>query len=128
MRSHATTDADWLWSFGDFTKINIMAGDLGGELDPHGATGLGNPVGGNVTTNASGQDVSYEEWMKYVTAMSPVEASLIRCSSYMSANQFCLRICIAENSTVSAAEQCQHTLDEMGCEWVMPGESVESAS
>lgn len=30
---------------GDFTKINIAAGDAGGELDPHGATGNGNPIG-----------------------------------------------------------------------------------
>lgn len=49
---------------GDFTKINIANGDFGGELDPHGATGDGNPVGGNVTANATGQDVHYEEWMK----------------------------------------------------------------
>jgi hypothetical protein len=26
---------------GDLTKINIPAGDAGGELDPHGATGNG---------------------------------------------------------------------------------------
>ena len=45
-------------------------------------------------------------------------------TSYMSYNQFCLRICIAENSTYSAALECQHTLDEMGCQWVMPGECV----
>lgn len=94
--------------FGDFTKINIQANDEGGELDPHGATGDGNPVGGNVTANATGQDVSYQEWM-----------------NYMSANQFCLRICISENATYSAALQCQHTLDEMGCEWVMPGDYTE---
>lgn len=50
--------------WGDFTKINIAAGDFGGELDPHGATGDGNPVGGNVTANATGQDVHYQEWMK----------------------------------------------------------------
>jgi len=49
---------------GDLTKLNIAANDEGGELDPHGATGDGNPVGGNVTTNATGSDVSYEEWMK----------------------------------------------------------------
>ncbi len=49
---------------GDLTKLNIQANDMGGELDPHGATGNGNPVGGNVTTNATGSDVSYEEWMK----------------------------------------------------------------
>jgi hypothetical protein len=26
---------------GDFTKINVQAGDQGGELDPHGADGNG---------------------------------------------------------------------------------------
>jgi len=90
--------------FGDFTKINIPYGDEGGELDPHGATGLGNPIGGNVTSNVTGSDVSYQEWM-----------------NYMSYQEFCLRICTAENSTYSAALECEHTLDEMGCEWVMPG-------
>jgi hypothetical protein len=45
----------------DGTKLNIANGDNGGELDPHGATGQGNPVGGNVTTNvATGSDVFYE--------------------------------------------------------------------
>lgn len=74
-------------------------------MDPHGATGDGNPVGGNVTSNVSGTDVHYEEWM-----------------NYMSYTQFCLRICTAENATYSASQMCQHTLDEMGCEWVMPGD------
>ncbi|KAJ9105953.1 hypothetical protein QFC19_003287 [Naganishia cerealis] len=91
--------------WGDFTRLNIASGDEGGELDPHGATGDGNPVGGNVTSNVSGTDVHYEEWM-----------------NYMSYSQFCLRICTAENSTYSAALECQHTLDEMGCQWVMPGD------
>lgn len=91
--------------WGDFTKLNIASGDEGGELDPHGSTGLGNPVGGNVTANVTGSDVSYEEWM-----------------NYMSYQQFCLRICTNQESNVTAALQCQHTLDEMGCEWVMPGD------
>lgn len=52
-----------IMGYGDFTKLNIPYGDYGGELDPHGATGEGNPVGGNVTNNRSGSDVSYEEWM-----------------------------------------------------------------
>lgn len=43
---------------GDFTKIGITAGDEGGELDPHGATGVGNPVGGLVFHN--GQQM--HEW------------------------------------------------------------------
>lgn len=53
-----------LKAYGDFTKLNLQASDFGGELDPHGATGEGNPVGGNVTSNAvTGDDVNFEEWM-----------------------------------------------------------------
>ncbi|GMK59609.1 hypothetical protein CspeluHIS016_0802150 [Cutaneotrichosporon spelunceum] len=91
-----------LW---DGTTVNIPAGDTGGELDPHGAENKGNPVGGNVTTNvATGTDVFYEEWM-----------------SFISFDQFCLRICTAEDTAkgVTAALQCEHELDIMGCRWVM---------
>lgn len=91
--------------FWDGTKMNIPAGDTGGELDPHGEKNLGNPIGGNVTTDvATGSDVFYEEWM-----------------SFVSFDQFCLRICTAEDSAkgVTAALQCEHELDIMGCAWVM---------
>ncbi|KAK0557302.1 hypothetical protein OC846_000521 [Tilletia horrida] len=96
-------------ALGDFTKIGVVALDDGGELDPHGATGLGNPVGGNVTSNVTGQDVFYEEWMNFV--------------SY---NQVCIRICTAAGSGVSAAKQCEHELDVMGCQFVMPGSYVDN--
>jgi hypothetical protein len=33
------------------------------ELDPHGATGEGNPVGGNVTSDITGSDEPFAEWM-----------------------------------------------------------------
>ncbi|KAJ7026986.1 hypothetical protein C8F04DRAFT_1123866 [Mycena alexandri] len=91
---------------GDFTKLNIAAGnDGGGELDPHGATGAGNPVGGNVTTTiVDGIDQPIAEWMLY-----------------MANNQFCLRACTNANSTYSAAFMCWHELDVMGCDFVMPG-------
>jgi len=93
-----------VYGYGDFTKLNIPYGDFGGELDPHGAFGTGNPVGGNVTSNISGTDVSYAEWMLYIDY-----------------NQFCLRVCTAGNSTYSPGAMCWHELDEMGCEFVMPG-------
>jgi hypothetical protein len=35
--------------------MNIPAGDDGGELDPHGADGNGNPIGGLVFSDAFGQ-------------------------------------------------------------------------
>ncbi|KAJ7279293.1 hypothetical protein C8J57DRAFT_1059161 [Mycena rebaudengoi] len=90
---------------GDLTKLNIAANDSGGELDPHGATGAGNPEGGNITTNAvDGTDMNIEEWMLFI-----------------SSNQFCLRACTNANSTYSAAAMCEHKLDVMGCNFVMPG-------
>ncbi|GHJ89745.1 hypothetical protein NliqN6_6147 [Naganishia liquefaciens] len=89
----------------DGTAVNIPYGDDGGELDPHGAENLGNPIGGNVTSNVSGSDVFYEEWM-----------------SFISYNQYCLRICTANREDVNTALQCEHELDVMGCQWVMPGD------
>ncbi|AFR98238.2 glycoprotein [Cryptococcus neoformans C23] len=91
-----------IWGFWDATKIGIPDGDSGGELDPHGAENLGNPIGGNATSNVEGKDVFYEEWM-----------------SFISYDQFCLRICTAETSNVTAALQCEHELDIMGCAFVM---------
>jgi len=94
-----------IMGYGDLTKLNIPAGDWGGELDPHGAYGSGNPIGGNVTTNmtVSGQTINVAEWMLYV--------------SY---EQFCFRACTSANETYSAAAMCWHELDEMGCGFVMP--------
>ncbi|KAJ7279298.1 hypothetical protein C8J57DRAFT_1434003 [Mycena rebaudengoi] len=90
---------------GDLTRLNINAGDQGGELDPHGAFGSGNPIGGNVTTNVvDGENEPIAEWMLFI-----------------SAGQFCLRACTNANSTYSAAAMCEHKLDVMGCNFVMPG-------
>ncbi|GAA6028742.1 hypothetical protein JCM8097_007372 [Rhodosporidiobolus ruineniae] len=57
---------------GDFTKINVKAGDQGGELDPHGATGLGNPIGSLVFANG----VQMHEW-----------------HSFISDTEYCIRVC-----------------------------------
>ncbi|EAU83573.1 immunoreactive mannoprotein MP88 [Coprinopsis cinerea okayama7 len=91
--------------FGNFTKLNIPQGDYGGELDPHGQYGDGNPIGGNVTSNITGSDQNFAEWMLYIDY-----------------NQFCMRVCTNANSTYSAADMCWHELDEMGCEFVMPAD------
>ncbi|WFD29181.1 hypothetical protein MSPP1_000186 [Malassezia sp. CBS 17886] len=91
-------------ALGDFTKINFAPNDSGGELDPHGATNKGNPVGGNVTSNVSGKDVSYQEWMNYVGF-----------------NIMCFRVCTAGSDGAPPALECLHTLDTVGCQWVMPG-------
>jgi hypothetical protein len=44
------------------TSLNIPKGDAGGELDPHGADGNGNPIGGLVFSSAFGQLQQIHEW------------------------------------------------------------------
>jgi hypothetical protein len=66
--------------------MNVAEGDMGGELDPHGATGNGNPVGGNVTSNVSGEDVHYEEWMKWVFPLKEVEKWLTPLATWQQTN------------------------------------------
>ncbi|TIC56544.1 putative rsec15 [Wallemia mellicola] len=97
-----------LQGWGDLTKIGVKDGDYGGELDPHGAKDLGNPIGGNVTSNISGEDTFYEEWMEFI-----------------SFEQFCLRVCTAGDDEFPAAVMCEHKLDIMGCGFVMPGDYSE---
>jgi hypothetical protein len=94
-----TTDYVQVTGVGDFTKINVQKGDGGGELDPHGPDGNGNPIGGLVYGNSFGQHLQYHEW-----------------TSFISDKEFCMRACIGPN----AKENCQHIYDEMGCYWNMP--------
>lgn len=84
---------------GDFTKMNVPAGDQGGELDPHGPDGNGNPVGGLLFGNTFGANQQYHEW-----------------TSFISAGEFCIRACTGPN----AARNCEHIYDVMGCYWNMP--------
>ncbi|KAK7055918.1 ricin B-type lectin domain-containing protein [Favolaschia claudopus] len=97
-----TPDYVQVTGVGDFTKINIPKGDSGGELDPHGADGNGNPsmsLGGLVYGNTFGNAQQYHEW-----------------TSFISDTEFCFRACVGKN----AAKNCQHIYDVMGCYWNMP--------
>ncbi|CDO71123.1 hypothetical protein BN946_scf184844.g127 [Trametes cinnabarina] len=97
-----TPDYVQVTGVGDLTKINIPAGDEGGELDPHGADGNGNPIGGLVFSNAfTGQYQQLHEWTNFV-----------------SDSEFCFRGC---KDGPNAPALCQHIYDVMGCEWNMPG-------
>ncbi|KAG8871097.1 hypothetical protein FRB97_009016 [Tulasnella sp. 331] len=87
---------------GDFTKIGVTAGDEGGELDPHGATGNGNPIGGLVFTTAyTGKLQQVHEW-----------------TNFMSVTEFCVRAC--NPAGTNPAAMCQHIYDLQGCQWNMP--------
>ncbi|KAJ7450032.1 hypothetical protein B0H11DRAFT_2289393 [Mycena galericulata] len=87
-----------------FLKTDFYVQIIGGELDPHGATGLGNPIGGNVTADVDGIDEPIAEWMLDIDFI-----------------QYCFRACTNANLICSAAFMCWHELDVMGCEFVMPG-------
>ncbi|KAI0259033.1 hypothetical protein BC834DRAFT_962684 [Gloeopeniophorella convolvens] len=98
-----TPDYVQVTGVGDLTKINVPAGDAGGELDPHGADGNGNPVGGLVFSNAfTGQFIQLHEW-----------------TNFISDTEFCFRGC---KDGPGAPALCQHIYDEMGCFWNMPGD------
>ncbi|THU98211.1 hypothetical protein K435DRAFT_661366 [Dendrothele bispora CBS 962.96] len=96
-----TPDFIQVTGVGDLTKINVPARDAGGELDPHGADGNGNPVGGLVFSNAYGELEQMFEWTNFV-----------------SDTEFCFRAC--KPGSDMAPTWCQHIYDEMGCEWNMP--------
>ncbi|KAF8182062.1 hypothetical protein BJ912DRAFT_1032780, partial [Pholiota molesta] len=88
-----TPDFVQVTGFGQLTVINIPAGDAG--LDPHGADGNGNPIGGLVFSSAFGQLEQIHEWTRVL--LPGVQAR------------------------TKAATLCQHIYDVMGCQWNMPG-------
>ncbi|KAF8069106.1 hypothetical protein FPV67DRAFT_1105941 [Lyophyllum atratum] len=95
-----TPDFVQITGVGNLTFLNVPAGDAGGELDPHGQDGLGNPIGGLVFSSAFGQLQEIVEW-----------------TNFISDTQFCFRAC---KPGPMAPTWCQHIYDEMGCAWNMP--------
>ncbi|KAN0061887.1 hypothetical protein ACQY0O_005881 [Thecaphora frezii] len=99
-----TPDYIQVTGYGDFTKIGIQAGDQGGELDPHGATGAGNPAGGLVfSRNVKGKEgrwVQIKEW-----------------NNFMSATQFSIRAAYGPHRR----EYAPHIYDVMGSDFNSPG-------
>lgn len=80
------------------TNIQIPAGDAGGEFDPHGADGKGNPIGGIIVGKGKdGKIVQFTEWTQFIGS-----------------DIFCIRACYPN----ADMRYCEHIYDEMGCEWV----------
>ncbi|XP_006463015.1 hypothetical protein AGABI2DRAFT_43698, partial [Agaricus bisporus var. bisporus H97] len=96
-----TPDFVQVTGFGDLTQLNVPKGDFGVGLDPHGADGNGNPIGGLVFSSAFGELEQIPEW-----------------TNFMSDSEFCFRAC---KPGPNAAQLCQHIYDVMGCMWNMPG-------
>ncbi|KAJ3482670.1 hypothetical protein NLJ89_g12124 [Agrocybe chaxingu] len=97
-----TPDYVQVVGFIDQTQINILAGDFGGEMDPHGADLRGNPMGGIVFTNQFGGNfIQGIEW-----------------HNFMGSNTFCFKVC--DPAGPSAADYCEHIFDRIGCAYNAP--------
>jgi len=94
--------------FFDQTKINILADDYGGEMDPHGADLRGNPMGGIIFTDEFGGEVPQQapQWHNFVGA-----------------NKFCFKICDLRDP--ANYNLCENRLDRMGCEYNAPNAAVD---
>lgn len=116
-----TPDYVQVTGVGDLTKINIAKSDEGGELDPHGADGNGNPIGGLVFGNSFGSGLQYHEWTNFV---SDSEFCFRACvSPFTHSNNFSLLLMLMNTlfqTGPNAARNCQHIYDVMGCYWNMP--------
>ncbi|KAJ6590587.1 hypothetical protein DFH09DRAFT_976011, partial [Mycena vulgaris] len=100
-----TPDYVQVVGFIEQTFINMIAGDSGGELDPHGADLRGNPLGGLVYSTAwSGSNDSYTQ--------------VIEWHNFMGGNQFCFKAC--DPAGANAAKYCQHIYDRIGCAYNAP--------
>lgn len=102
-----TPDYIQITGVGNLTNINILANDLGGELDYYGASGAGYPIGALVFSSAFGPLAQIQEW-----------------TSFISYNLFCIRAC---NPSSNASNLCQYTYPTLGCEWNMPANYSEGA-
>jgi len=100
-----TPDYIQIIGFIDQTKINIQAGDFGGELDPHGADLRGNPLGGLVYSNAFGTD-------------NNTYSQVIEWHNFVGGDAFCFKAC--NPAGADAARYCEHIFDRIGCAYNAP--------
>jgi hypothetical protein len=98
------TTPDYIQAVGfmDQTKINMVEGDYGGEMDPHGADLRGNPMGGIMFSTAFGG--SYVQVMEW--------------NNFIGSNAFCLKAC--NPAGANAPKHCEHIYDRIGCAFNAP--------
>lgn len=102
--------------FIDQTKINMLADDYGGEMDPHGADQRGNPLGGLVFSNQFSANATSMNG----TAGGQRFSQVIQWHNFMGASQFCLKAC--DPSWENGWAMCEHIYDRIGCQYNAPSE------
>jgi len=93
--------------FIDQTAIDMAADDDGGELDPFGDDGDGNPIGGLVYSNSLPSSTSNTTF---------VQARYW--ANFLGNGVFCFKACDA--SQPNAQQLCQHLYDRIGCDYNSP--------
>ncbi|BGP42190.1 hypothetical protein JCM10449v2_006195 [Rhodotorula kratochvilovae] len=103
------TEAYIQWTgFIDQTALHLKADDTGGELDPHGADLLGNPLGGLVYSSGlpSGDNSTLEQAVEW--------------NNFIGGGTFCLKLCDPEYLKKTGTLYCENRWDRMGCSYNMP--------
>jgi hypothetical protein len=86
------------------------------ELDPHGADGQGNPLGGIVYSDGFGMDSN--NYTQQLQSNLPPSTQFIQVTEwvdFIGNGMFCLKLC--NPSYKEGPELCNHIYDEIGCEY-----------
>ncbi|GAA5869134.1 hypothetical protein JCM8547_008706 [Rhodosporidiobolus lusitaniae] len=96
----------------DQTALHLEANDTGGELDPHGADLLGNPLGGLVYSSGlpGGDNSTLEQAVEW--------------NMFIGSGVFCLKLCSPNQP--SGINYCENTYDRMGCNYNMPASYTDN--
>ncbi|GAA5928580.1 uncharacterized protein JCM15063_003914 [Sporobolomyces koalae] len=89
----------------NLTGVNLMENDTGGELDPHGADELGNPLGGLVYSTGlpSGDNSTLTQVVSW--------------NEFIGSGEFCLKLC---DPSITSPNYCENKFDLIGCAYNMP--------
>ncbi|GAA6060071.1 hypothetical protein JCM10212_003032 [Sporobolomyces blumeae] len=89
----------------NMTGVNLMQDDTGGELDPHGADQLGNPLGGLVYSSGlpSGDNSTLQQVVSW--------------NEFIGSGVFCLKLC---DPSITSPNYCENKFDLIGCDYNMP--------
>jgi len=94
--------------------IDMDPTDGGGEMDPHGADGRGNAIGGLMFSNAfaasAGNPSNYVQVREW--------------HNFMGSGVFCIKAC--DPSVANSAQYCDNLFDRIGCQYNVPAAYVDN--
>jgi hypothetical protein len=95
--------------------VDMNAQDEGGELDPHGADLLGNPLGGLMYSNGFPSNGGNNNTFQQV----------IQWTNFMGGNIFCIKVC--DPAGPDSVALCLNTYDLLGCTYNAPNDYTDDS-